>query len=772
MNREDTKKRLTRLVEEATPLHGVAVAVGMSLPLVLGLITDRLDQATLAATGAFLLAFKAPGGPYGLRARRLTVTLLVIAIGGAIGGTLVGHPWLTVAVLAVVVTVAVAVPWMGPTAAYAVVLTSVRPPPAHPLENMLFLAGGGLWLAALLLVPWPLRRLRPLADALGAAADAIAELLDAVAGELDACARTDGDLAAATSRWERRRKRATTAVHHAATVYRLYQGEEEGPEDAQPRQLIDILRRTIEKTVGLHAEILTLAERGPAPVPADWRSDAGQAISAALAAQARLVSEALTAARPGAARAGPPVPDALAQRARAAWRAAQETPDDRANLLSAAIIERITRSINRIGSTLDSARRVLGDGLRLDTPSRRPKAGPRTGLLTHAKAGPRTKWLTHAKAGPPAGTLTHGPKAGPPAAWRAHGPKAGPRAGMLALGQAVRDRSPALGHAVRVALLVTVAMSISTALRLAHGQWMVMTVLVSLRDTYWQTLSRVEQRVGGTVAGSLIAAALLALAPAPPHVVVVMTVFAFLSFTFRTASYVLWMVCVTPLLMMLLDLTYTSDWAVALLRMGLILAGGVIAAAGARLLWPRGAGQQEPVRTAELLSASAALTRATVSVIDGQRARLPDDLLAALKTAIDGVEDLRNVLSAEPDSDPDRIERLLALAKAAAHIRDHLLATAALSARTLREDDLIAGVLERVADTIEGAAGPGDSAPDRLDLADELASLDDRLVRLTAHPEESVSGELSRLATIQHTLSDLVDDVNELITALSPAASR
>lgn len=720
---------LSRIREQAAPFYGLAAALGIGLPLLLGVVTGQMDRATLAGIGAFLLAFTAPSGPYGARARSLAVSIAVIAAGGALGGLLAGHRWATVAVIAAVVPAAVSVSWMRPTAVMAVLLTAVRPPPGHPLENALFMALGGLWLALLLLIPWPARRLRPLREALGGAAGAIAALLDVVAGELENPARTDADQAADTTRWDRCHKQAVAAVRDAATTHRLYRsGGEEERRGTQPQQLIDTFYRMIRTTVGLHEQIQSLTAHPPMPgtTPDPWRSGAHEAV-AALADRARLLSETLAGARPAGAGGEPPI---QAEPFTGAG-AVRDGHRDREGLIHAAIAGQISRSIDRLDSILRSARHILGDGLRTGLPAHRPRPPP---------------------AVDPAGVAA-------------------------ALVRAVRDRSPLFRHATRVAVLVTAAMSISTALRLTHGQWLPVTVLLSLRDTYGQTMSRVGQRVAGGVAGSAIAAVVLALAPSRPHIVLLMTVFAAAGFGLRSMSYTFWSVCSTPLLMMLMDLTRLSDWDAALQRIAMVAAGGGIAVVGARVLWPRAAGQQIPARTAELLSANAELTRAAASVVDGQTAHLPGDRLAAADAAVNNVADLRSRLENEPSHDPgraDRLDRLDTVVRASRHLRDRLIAVADTSRENFGEDDPIARILDRVADGIERAAvsddaAPGDSGPaGRLDLTDQFAALDVQITSLTrdGRGEDGLTDErLRRLAPAPHTLGALVDDANELISA-------
>ncbi len=699
------RERLGRAARRAAPFHGLAAGLGVGLPLLLGLLSGRPDRGTLAAIGAYLIAVAAPTGPYGARARSMAEFIVVVALGGGLGGLLAPFPWTVVVALAAIVAGAVLLGQVKPVPEFAVLFTAVRPPPAHPLENMAFMALGGLWVAVILLSPWPFRRLRPLGGALGAVADAVAAMLDAAAAEL----RSPGTGAAD---WEARRKEAAAAMRKAATTYSLYlSGQPETP-NARPRRLLDGFRRMIHRTVGLEARIRALTAGGalPASVPAAWRSETVAAIGA-LAAEARRLSAGLAGTRPPAGGTAPPMPP---DRAEEVWRAAG---DDKDGLLNAAITDGITRSVDRLQSALESARGALDDPA-LPAPAVRVR----------------------------------------------------PVARAAEAAAEVRHRSALFQQAVRVSLMVALAMSVSTAFRIRHGQWMAMTVLVTLHATYGETMSRVGQRVAGSAVGCLIAAVVLALTPGRPHAALAMTLFAVVAFTLRPLGYTYWNVFVTPLSLMLMDLSFLANWSIALRRILLIAAGGAIALVGTRVLWPRQAAREVPGRVDDLLSACAELARAAAAVAEGETSRLPDGPLTATRKAIDGLADLRDRMENEPDHDPERIERLTTVVRACGRIRDRLIAVADITGVAFGSRSPVARVLDRAADAVENAAAPGGPPPGRFDVSELLDDLDDRLAREARRrgaerepPDRAVRG----LAAARRILDGLVADVDDLVGALA-----
>jgi uncharacterized membrane protein YccC len=248
-----------------------------------------------------------------------------------------------------------------------------------------------------------------------------------------------------------------------------------------------------------------------------------------------------------------------------------------------------------------------------------------------------------------------------------------------------------------------------------------------------------------------------------------MTLFAVVAFTLRPLGYTYWNVFVTPLSLMLMDLTFLADWSIALRRMLLIAAGGAIALAGTRLLWPRQAAREVPERVAELLSSCADLARDAAAVAEGEASRLPDAPLAATRKAVDGLADLRTRMGNEPDHDPGQVERLTALAEAGGRIRDRLIAVAGTTGATSGPRNPVARVLDRTADAIENAA-PDAGPSGRFDVSGPLDALDDRLAREArrhgaAHdlPDRTIRA----LAATRRTLDGLVDDVNDLLDTVS-----
>lgn len=699
---------------EATPFYGLSAALAVTGPLLIGALSRHAAVGALIAMGAYLVAERVPEGPYSAQARNLGSAVILVAVGSAVGGLLSGHTWMSVLVVPPVVALGSAVDWIGSTAGLAVLLAAVRPPSDVVWVGFLELIGGVLF-CVIVLAPWPARRLRPLQDALADAADEVAGALDAVAQEvgspdgdpLEDVQITNPDLAAVvhTVDWDDQRRAAAEALTEARGTYAMYRAGHAQSEPTRPERLLDALSRILHETVALRA--LIEAEQGQPPDRnREWELEAHVAI-AALAARLRLLSGAIRTA--GESPLGAPLGDldsaAIRRLARQSDRIRHAGMSGDEDLVAVALIDQIDRAIDRIAGGVDSARRLVKAGLRLGF-------GPPQLPTPH----PVSTWDR---------TLT-----------------------------AVRTRSPTFRQVMRVSLTAFVAMAISAVLKLHHGQWMVITAMLSLRGTYGETIDRVIERVIGTGAGSAVAAMLLAIAPGPVTVAVFVFVLALVAFAVRQITMTYWFAFGTPLGLMLLDFTNPSNWLAAAERIGLTLAGGVLTVLAVRLLWPTGYAERLPRQLRALLRMHADLVRATAEVVGRERERLPHEKIIAAEESAEDVAETRTQLGHERLPDDRRIRELRAAIAAAHRIRDHLIAVGRMTREQAVDAGPVPEILDRIADLLEeSAAAMADPVPEpttvegrtteeRLD--EEFSDLDEHLAAIARRRREEVKGGVAQ----------------------------
>ncbi|POM25999.1 Inner membrane protein YccS [Actinomadura rubteroloni] len=711
--------------------YGPTVAFAMAAPLVAGALTGRAALGSVLAQGAYLVALRGPEGPYGKQAKNLFGAALIVAVGATVGGNLAGHPWVAAAVVPVVVALGSTVRWIGETAALTVLLTAVRPPGTHIVLNGVVELIGGVWVALLLLSPWPARRLKPLRTALGAAAEAVAAALDTVAADigdhdtraLDAVRSDLADVARAKA-WDDRRRTAREALGNARTTLGHY-AIGDGP--SRPERLVDALGRIMHETVALRT-LIDAAERRPPG--RDWELEARVAILA-LAARLRLIGGAVRSGGEFPLGAeGSPAVRRLVRRTDEIRRASLAGDED---MVAAALVSQIRGSVDRIIGNVESARRITAGGVRVGV------GPPRLPLIS-------------------------------------------PAAVLDRAGSALRTRSPGFRQMTRVAVAVAVAMALTAALHLKHGQWLTLTVMNGVRTTYGETVTNLLQRVGGSVAGSAIAAVLLAVAPDQLGAAFVVFAFAAVGFSLRRVNFTFWGLFGTPLAMMLLSFSTPSDWTVAAERITLTLGGCVLVFLAVRLLWPPGFNERMPVQVAKVLSTQADLVRATSAVVRDGAGSVASDTLRAAEKAIESVADTRRRLDDERVPDTELVEELRGVARTAYRIRDHLIAVGRMSREESVDSGPIPEILDRLADELDEAASILDehdnvNVSPKVRLDEEFADLDDHLSGLARRRRAEVEGgtprdeltplqhALVQVSGTRHALRELRDDATELIGA-------
>jgi uncharacterized membrane protein YccC len=688
------------------PVYGLATAVGVTTPLVIGMLTGRAGESVLVGLGAFYVAFAGPTGPYGARARSMLAAVAVVTVFTWFGGLLSGEPWLATAVVPVVAAVGAGIPWMGPTAALSTLIAAVRPPTSPLLFDGVLEMCGGLWMTVLLLAPWVTHRLRPLRTSLADAARAVADALDALP-------EPDSD------EWDDRRRHAYDALRQARATYALYRGAGRD-EQRRPQRLVEALDRAMDEAVALRSLLAALRREQP---PQHWEQEF-RAVVTVLADRLRGIAETVEAGGGTPPDGGSVALERFARVSddiRRAWR------EERSDLVGAALVVQVRRIVGRIAATVDGAAEIVARGLKVgfDAPlPERPDGG----------------------------------------------------GGWERIREAIATRSPGLRHAGRVGAAIALSMALADGLHLPHGQWLPITVMFSLRDSYGDTVERVVKRVGGATVGATGAALALAVAPGRTTLVVLVFVGAVLGFALRSVNHAYWVTFGTPMTMLLIDFTEPLGWRAAAWRIALTAAGGAIALGAARTLWPAGELRLLPARLGCLLHTHAEAARAVAALFDEDSdAPAHRRLREASSAAIDVEEAIRR-LAQEPTPPDDLLRRLREALAVARRMRDHLGTLVALAQERPRDAGPIPAILERAADHLDDAADALNSREPREpragDFDDLLRELDDHLAQLSRQRRGEIAAgagatalreALVEVASARHALRAVVSDAKLLV---------
>lgn len=178
-----------------------------------------------------------------------------------------------------------------------------------------------------------------------------------------------------------------------------------------------------------------------------------------------------------------------------------------------------------------------------------------------------------------------------------------------ALSPHLARRDPRCRLAIRLAVMVAIGETVVQAAAIDHGIWLVLTVLVILRTDRSSTWTRAVQRVVGTVAGSVLAAVLLELLggdrqPIGSHLIVLILVLMTLvavALPLITVNYGYFVVLLTPLALILADLSGPSTWRTAATRAVLTIGGGALALVADAVVLPVREGHRLPAQMAALV---------------------------------------------------------------------------------------------------------------------------------------------------------------------------
>jgi len=165
-------------------------------------------------------------------------------------------------------------------------------------------------------------------------------------------------------------------------------------------------------------------------------------------------------------------------------------------------------------------------------------------------------------------------------------------------------RSLLLRHAARVSLVCGFDVALIFLLHIDHGYWLLLTSLIVLQPHVSGTMRRGTERIGGTVAGGILAAVLAAALHSQLAIAAALFPLALLALAILPVNYAAFAFFLTPTFV-LAWLPFSGDWQLALIRTANTIAGALISVAAMHFLFP----SYERDRAPEFLRASIAADR-------------------------------------------------------------------------------------------------------------------------------------------------------------------
>lgn len=174
-------------------------------------------------------------------------------------------------------------------------------------------------------------------------------------------------------------------------------------------------------------------------------------------------------------------------------------------------------------------------------------------------------------------------------------------------------RSSLMRHAVRLAVALAggcFAMQLTDPL---HGHWILLTILFVCQATYGATVTRITERIAGTVLGLVLGWALLKLFPGLAMQAMIAVVAGVAFFITRAQRYVIGTAAITLMVLMCFNQTTGAAYELIAPRLFDTLIGGLISAAAMLLVLPDWQGRRLNVAAAQAIAAHAAYLREILS---------------------------------------------------------------------------------------------------------------------------------------------------------------
>ena len=232
---------------------------------------------------------------------------------------------------------------------------------------------------------------------------------------------------------------------------------------------------------------------------------------------------------------------------------------------------------------------------------------------------------------------------------------------LAVLRAVVAPGSLILRHALRLAVVTTVAVALAEAMHLKRGYWLTITVIVMLQPYTSATTNRALQRVVGTVLGAILTALLGAAFHDPRAILVLSFISAAACIALLPMNYAAYSVFLTPTFVLLAE-SGGGDWHLASARVINTLLGGALALAGARLLWPSPEWRRLPGYMADALTATREYLACVAELFEDRSVDASSRIRAARRriglAAVNAEESFQRVL-AEFEGPPAELSPLM-----------------------------------------------------------------------------------------------------------------
>ncbi|MCK5818363.1 MAG: FUSC family protein [Psychromonas sp.] len=172
------------------------------------------------------------------------------------------------------------------------------------------------------------------------------------------------------------------------------------------------------------------------------------------------------------------------------------------------------------------------------------------------------------------------------------------------LKQAFTASNPSLKHAVRISVSLLIAFILQKSLHLAHGFWLLLTVLVVCQPSFSETRKRITQRTIGTLTGILIAYPLLLVVDNVMVDVILLVSCAFLFFCYLRTNYALSVIFITLLVTLIFNILTPQGFEMLPYRIIETLLGSLLSFLAITFIMPEWESSHSPKLVQKVLQQS------------------------------------------------------------------------------------------------------------------------------------------------------------------------
>ncbi len=215
-------------------------------------------------------------------------------------------------------------------------------------------------------------------------------------------------------------------------------------------------------------------------------------------------------------------------------------------------------------------------------------------------------------------------------------------------------------HALRLGVMVAVAVAIYTIFNFREGYWITLTVVVILKPYSGVTFLRGLQRVLGTVVGGIIAVILAAMIHSPLIIACLLFPLTVATLAIQSINYGLFAFFLTPQVILMDNVLHPGNWSLAIDRIENTAIGCALALIGGYLLWPDREHHRLPEQFATTIDANCVYFQVVMGQYLGSSGEVKKALHKARVENTNAEASFQRLLS-EPHRQKNNLEPLISI---------------------------------------------------------------------------------------------------------------